>query len=1006
MFDFPFNKLKNSEIRTLFLNNLESENITKLNSSSDKGYKYIYPSKSIQKDYDQTRLSILTLNIRSLNANFHRLKLLLTKLGFNPTIIIVSETWINDQKPFLYSLENYIFINKPGGNRGGGAGIFLQKNLDYNTIENLNLSVPNCEDLWIKLNLPLNKTLYISSIYRHPSPDIKTFQDSLLDKINTLNNHNHNFIIGGDININFLSNKTQITSYKNHILSQGAIQLAKLPTRVSRKSKTLIDHIYTNIPEGKTTTDCMIFDISDHLPLITYLKPYQSVKPIFKRKLIRDIKNINYEQFYTELNDNLNITPLNISTLSANESWNLFEQIYTSTFDKHAPVRLQTRRELKKSSSPWITKEILNSIKTRQKLYKKAILNSNNLNWSKFRSYRNELNRKILKSKQTYFKSEIIKAKTNSQKTWKTMNKIINIKKNNVHNEIKEILDENNQTVNEPKKMSNIFNKYFTTIGSKLSQNITSNLNYTNPKHTKNKIRDSFYLSPMSPSEVKTYILQLNSNKATKSNSVPIKILKLTVDIVAPILSTIFNKCIYEGVFPDMLKSAEVHPIYKKGSKILTSNHRPISILSPFSKIFERHILNQLTNFIQKHKILHPFQYGFRTNSSTEMAVTQILEEITDKIQNGQFVCSVFLDLAKAFDTVDHSILLGKLYEYGVRGLPAELIKSYLTGRTQRTIVNNITSDPSVVTCGVPQGSILGPLLFNLYINDIIEISNFSIKLFADDACLLCSSDSPQQLEKLVNTELSKINNWRKSNKLSVNFTKSDYIIFTNKKNNYKFNIKMDLNTLKRTTETRYLGIIIDQKLKWNKHVNYIITKITKVSYILTKIRHYINTDSIKLLYYSLIHPHLNYCLTAWGGAPPSTLQPLINFQKKIIRIMSFSKFDHPSGPLFSKLGILPLQLLYNLNISILMHKTHNNKITGHYNLTPIDQIHSHNTRFSKNSNYYTTFNKLNLGLTTFSNQGAKFWRTLPLDLKQLPLHSFKKKLKQTLIISLNEAIT
>ena len=172
---FHLINLKILRLEHFFLNNLESENITKLNSSSDKGYKYIYPSKSIQKDYDQTRLSILTLNIRSLNANFHRLKLLLTKLGFNPTIIIVSETWINDQKPFLYSLENYIFINKPGENRGGGAGIFLQKNLDYNTIENLNLSVPNCEDLWIKLNLPLNKTLYISSIYRHPSSDSKTF---------------------------------------------------------------------------------------------------------------------------------------------------------------------------------------------------------------------------------------------------------------------------------------------------------------------------------------------------------------------------------------------------------------------------------------------------------------------------------------------------------------------------------------------------------------------------------------------------------------------------------------------------------------------------------------------------------------------------------------------------------------------------------------------------------------------------------------------------------------
>ena len=301
------------------------------------------------------------------------------------------------------------------------------------------------------------------------------------------------------------------------------------------------------------------------------------------------------------------------------------------------------------------------------------------------------------------------------------------------------------------------------------------------------------------------------------------------------------------------------------------------------------------------------------------------------------------------------------------------------------------------------QGSILGPPLFNIYVNDIIEVSEFKIKLFADDACLILSCNDPQELENKVNSELIKINNWRKINKLSVNFAKSNYIIFTNRKNTHNYTISMDGKILNRTEEIKYLGVMLDHKLKWNKHINYISKKITKVSYILAKIRHYIPTDTLKTLYYSLLHPHLNYCLTAWGGAPQSTLKPLITFQKKVIRIMTFSSYDHPSSELFIKLGILPLNQLYNLNLSTLMYKMHHNQITGKYNMIPIDKLHSYNTRYSKNKNYYNSFN---LGLGNFSSKGIKIWSKLSAEIKQLPLHLFKKKLRQYLTNSFKEQIT
>ena len=334
------------------------------------------------------------------------------------------------------------------------------------------------------------------------------------------------------------------------------------------------------------------------------------------------------------------------------------------------------------------------------------------------------------------------------------------------------------------------------------------------------------------------------------------------------------------------------------------------------------------------------------------------------------------------------------------------MIQDYLTNRTQKTIIGNTKSNSTNITHGVPQGSILGPLFFNLSINDITQISKFSIKLFADDACLIYSADDPKDLESTVNNELIKINTWRKVNKFSINFTKSNYMIFSKRKNNYNFTINMGGNVLKKVNEANYLGITLHDTLKWNKHINNITNKICRASYILTKIRHYTNLNTLKMLYNSLVQPNLTYCLTAWGGAPKSTLKPLTILQKRILRIMTKNPYDYPSTPLFSQLHILPLTKLYNLNSSILMYKIDNNMITGNYNLIKINKLHNYSTRFSNNLNYHQPFYKTNQGISTFSVQGIKFWNQIPSENKKLPLHMFKKQLKQYLINSLNEAIT
>ena len=714
--------------------------------------------------------------------------------------------------------------------------------------------------------------------------------------------------------------------------------------------------------------------------------------------MIRDLKNFVPQQFLNQLQ--LEINQLDLKNKSGEECWDNFEKTFNSILNIHAPFRLQTRKESKLSKKPWLTNGILKSIKTKQKLYKHIIIKTNRASqeWSYYKKYRNKLTHLIETSKRNYFKSEITSCKSNQKKLWTTVNNIINLKTSKTKNRIIS-LNQNGQTLENSQDISNSFNKFFTTVGENLANKIKHS-NYKNNTLRSTYFKKTFFLNPITKSEVKNHILNLNPSKQTKSTCPAIKFYRLSVDIISPLISVIINKCISEGVFPKSLKSAEVIPIFKKGNKSEISNYRPISLLPPLSKIFERHLHNNLTQYIKKKQLLHKHQYGFRNNSSTEMALSQLCEHITSNMEQKRITCSIFLDLCKAFDTVDHSILLYKLNNLGIRGLPAKLLQNYLQERTQVTVVNGLKSAPANISYGVPQGSILGPLLFLIYINDIVKVSTFDVRLFADDACLLLNSNNSKTLEKNVNTELIKINQWMKINRLTINYSKTNYIIFTKKSTSYNYNITIGNNVLERVKNTKYLGVILNEKLKWGPHIEYLCKKISKSSFILCKLRHYVNFNTLKMLYYSLVYPYLDYCISSWGGAPRSTLEPILILQRRIIRIITFSEFRCHTSPLFFKLNVLKLNDVYKLKLGTLFHNMINNKFTGTNNLIRLNSMHNHNTRLANTNNFYQTFSNSNLGLNTYTKMGLKFWREIPNDLKSAKLANFKLRLKQFLLIN------
>ena len=311
-------------------------------------------------------------------------------------------------------------------------------------------------------------------------------------------------------------------------------------------------------------------------------------------------------------------------------------------------------------------------------------------------------------------------------------------KKQKKHTVIKELIKDDGSIKSDHVEISNNLNDSFIETGLLISSRIAEPDQETKTRMQKliSPQKNSVYLYEITPEELQNSINKLDGNKSTPSNCGPIWILKKATPLFIEIVATIFNMCMSEGIFPDVFKTAEIIPVYKAGSRSNVNNYRPIALLNPFSKLFEKCIYDRLINFFNKNNIIHENQFGFRQHCSTENAILKTVNEIVKNIENNNTTISLFLDLRKAFETVNHEILLQKLYKYGIRGAAYNLMSSFLTKRSQYVRANNVKSSTKEVTCGIPQGSTLGPLTFSVFINDFIDCSKFNVNLFADDAYL------------------------------------------------------------------------------------------------------------------------------------------------------------------------------------------------------------------------------------------------------------------------------
>ena len=712
--------------------------------------------------------------------------------------------------------------------KGGGVCVLVKQGLISREISDIPKELNGTEICSVEIKTAKGQ-LGVLSLYRPPNTNPQHFGKTLETLVKKTRKHCREIVMGLDHNLDFLkSNKHNPTNdFIEKVLDFNLLPSITRPTRITKNTATLIDNILVDHKHCESLESYVITDdISDHLPCVTVLKEMLINKHSMVTINCRDtwekcIKRLQQSLIDQEW-DNLYIDGQDVNSLAEK-----FHSTLCNKIDRFCPERKRRVKYSKLRHEPWVTSGIMTSITKSKKLYKATLCNNANTKMlDRYHKYNKQLQKIKRASKKMYYQTKCIEFRSNTRKLWKTINKLCNSQ--NDKSSVISLLKIGDRRCGNSQLIADEFGNYFSNVGESYANKITqSNKNIREYLNMMQNSKKSIFMEPCTEIETKKLLASLPNKGSSGVDNINNILLKKIANEIATPLTHLVNSSIEQGVFPDIMKCALVIPLYKAKSREEVTNYRPISLLMTLSKVIEKVVYKRVYNYLHSTGQLYESQYGFRNNHSCEHAIGEMLGNIVKNQQLRKDTVSIMLDLSKAFDTLQHSVIFQKLEKYGIRGPVLAWFKSYLTNRTLCVKCTDQNGDKYIsekheVRYGAPQGSCMGPLIFLVFCNDLhLHLQFMESIQFTDDTTMYLGHSNLNYLRFCLETDMLNISDWFCANKLTLNIDKTVVLHFTRKSRKCSRLEVIEVGPLKLKVATfaKFLGLWIDENLNWKEHV-------------------------------------------------------------------------------------------------------------------------------------------------------------------------------------------
>lgn len=872
------------------------------------------------------KVGLIHQNVQSLGNSIDMIEDMLRQHN-NCLFLCLSEHWKTDQQLASLGIRGYHLVAKfcRSEGRHGGVAIYLRDDMKCQVRKKTgNLSIINEIEV-VAIECSVGKCqMIIVTMYRPCDGNVQLFFQQLEQVLIDIFEETKIIFLVGDFNIDMCGTSKERDEFSSILNSFNLSQTIFEDTRITAYTSSCLDNIFTNCQQDYETfvlNTC----IGDHTAQkIEFCIDMEKEDPVFRRSYTC----INKTAFILELQKQTWDRVYEVDAADVDRQWSVFLNDFINIFNECFPVRYINKTRTRRKEC--VSEHVLGS---KRQLDLMLIVSQHNNEYKEaYKAMKKEYDKLLRSERRKMYENRIAQSENKSKCVWRICREVTG--RTQVSRECQ--LEGDNDVANE-------YNQFLLEVVPRMLNNISNNQFECNIRENDK----SMFLTPVTPAEIIKITGELKNKHSHGCDDIPTSIIKSCVTEINIVLSYILNNSFTYGIFPEQLKLAHVIPVYKKGDPKMMQSYRPISLLPGFSKIFEKAMCTRLINFMISHQLFYINQHGYMKGKSTHTAIYQYLEHILHHLENNNLALGIFLDLSKAYDCIDHGCLLAKMKKYGVRGIALDWFKSYLMNRRQRVVIrrNNekIISETLESRLGVPQGSVAGPILFVIYINDLyysVTGANCNITSYADDTSLLVGASTCLELVALGSKLFADTANWLNDNKLILNKDKTKVVLFHTKQKKLDVpdsltvsDSNIDLEVVKLT---KFLGLQIEESLDWSEHIRKVCSALNSVCYSIRVISKYVSRDILKMIYHANFESLLRYGIIFWGGN--SMIQQVFVIQKKVVRIMNNMKYDDSCRGTFKTNAIMTVYGMYVYECLMFIFRNKDEFLKNNHN-------HQYNTR-------------------------------------------------------------